>query len=224
MFCENLGPEALDKPRARKSSVSLKGSPSGRPRRLFSPAMFGRTSANLGATVKMRLSGLLARTWKMGRGIDCPRGVRLFGYASSAICGIADEAGNHAILIMNGGGIFVRASVSITTGVLVSNGRSVTDQAGLFTEGAFSTGYGLLGGGSSTASGTTSTGQGINTTIGLIGAGVGTPSLSFGQSTTTERTPGSSSSIRVSSHSTRSHTVLRSSQDLCLDIPFRSVG
>jgi hypothetical protein len=75
--------------------------------------------------------------------------------------------------------------VSVTAGVLVSNGVSVTDQSGGFADVSAAVGYSLLGGGISTASGTNAAGKGINTTIAQLGVGVGTPSFAFGSSNTT---------------------------------------
>ena len=88
-------------------------------------------------------------------------------------------------MIINGGGIFIGASVSVTPAVLVSNGTSVTDQAGGFTDVGAAVGYAYVGGGVSTSSGTNSQGQGINTSMFMVGLGAGTPDVSFGQSNTT---------------------------------------
>lgn len=105
-------------------------------------------------------------------------------YFSSAICGVVDRSGNRAILIINGDGVYVGASASISAAVLVSNGSDVTDQAGAFTDAAGSVGYGIAGGGASTSSGVNAEGTGINTTLFLLGVGAGTPSISFGGSET----------------------------------------
>lgn len=107
-------------------------------------------------------------------------------YAQAAICGIVDESGEYAILLINGGGIYLGGGASITFGYLFSNGMSVTDQAGPFVDFDGSIGYGIVGGGASTSSGTNAQGVGINTTVVTAGVAAGTPvAFSFGKSYTT---------------------------------------
>jgi hypothetical protein len=78
----------------------------------------------------------------------------------------------------------VRASVG--PGVLLSNGFSVTDQAGPFSDSSASTGYTpWFGVGGSSARGTNSNGEQIDTLIVTLGPGAGTPSLTWGSSYTT---------------------------------------
>ncbi len=106
-------------------------------------------------------------------------------YWSSATCGITDESGNRAILIINGSGFGPGLGASVGPGVLVSNGRSVTDQAGPFSDSATATGYPGIGVGVTSARGTNSSGQQIDTAIGTLGPGVGFPSITWGSSYTT---------------------------------------
>lgn len=74
------------------------------------------------------------------------------------------------------------AGVSISGGVLFSNGTDVSNQGGAFDAVGGSSGYYLAGWGASAASGTSADGQPISTVIVSVGAGGGSSSAYTGES------------------------------------------